>query len=87
MKPQASPNSIKSPLIPNALGRGSVLGIESAWLPPYVVLVINDNLYGLICALSYIFSVGPLACFELHMLESRLKKKRSFVDQGQGVSP
>ena len=65
---------------------------ERAWLPPYVILVINDNLYGLICALIYICSVGPLACFELHMLESRLKEekiisKRSFVDQGQGVSP
>ena len=32
---------------------------ERAWLPPYVVLVINDNLYGLMCALSYICSVGP----------------------------
>ena len=31
---------------------------ESAWLPPCVVLVINDNLYGLMCALSYICSVG-----------------------------
>ena len=33
--------------------------LERAWLSPYVVLVINDNLYGLICALSYIHSVGP----------------------------
>ena len=49
---------------------------ERAWLPPYVVLIINDNLYGLICALSYICSVGPLACFELHMLESRLKEEK-----------
>ena len=32
---------------------------ERAWLPPCVVLVINDNLYGLMCALSYICSVGP----------------------------
>ena len=27
---------------------------ESAWLPPCVVLVINDNLYGLIFVLSYL---------------------------------
>ena len=33
--------------------------VERAWLLPYVVLVINDNLYGLMCALSYICSVGP----------------------------
>ena len=32
---------------------------ERAWLPPCVVLVINDNLYGLMCALSYTCSVGP----------------------------
>ena len=28
--------------------------IESAWLPPYMVLVINDNLYGLMFVLSYL---------------------------------
>ena len=28
--------------------------IESAWLPPCMVLVINDNLYGLMFVLSYI---------------------------------
>ena len=28
--------------------------IESAWLPPCVVLVINDNLYGLKFVLSYL---------------------------------
>ena len=49
--------------------------IERAWLPPYVVLVINDNLYGLMCALSYICSVGPYGMLELHMLESRLKEE------------
>ena len=27
---------------------------ESAWLPPCVVLVINDNLYGLMFVLSYL---------------------------------
>ena len=34
-------------------GPGSALTAESAWLPPYMVLVINDNLYGLMCVLSY----------------------------------
>ena len=58
--------------------------IESAWLPPCMVLVINDNLYGLIFALSYICR-GPLACLSpfvgvkillvLHVLESRLRKE------------
>ena len=28
--------------------------IESAWLPPCVVLVINDNIYGLMFVLSYL---------------------------------
>ena len=28
--------------------------VESAWLPPCVVLVINDNLYGLMFVLSYL---------------------------------
>ena len=32
---------------------------ESAWSPPCVVLVINDNLYGLMVALSYICRICP----------------------------
>ena len=55
--------------------------IESAWLPPCVVLVINDNPYGLIFALSsmcrlsfslcqdHLLIKAKLAC--LHWLESR----------------
>ena len=49
-----------------------------------MVLVINDNLYGLIFALSYIFRC-PLACLSpfvgvkvllvLHELESRLREE------------
>ena len=49
--------------------------IERAWLPTCVVLVINDNLYGLMCALSYICNVGPYRMIVLHMLESRLKEE------------
>ena len=31
---------------------------ESAWLPPCVVSVINDNLYGLMFVLSYTLGVS-----------------------------
>ena len=55
---------------------------ERAWLPPCVVLVINDNLYGLMFALSYTCRFGPYAMLDLHMLESRLKKKL-YVDQAK----
>ena len=48
---------------------------ERAWLPPCVVLVINDNLYGLMVALSYICRFGPYALLDLHMLESRLREE------------
>ena len=57
---------------------------ESAWLPPCIVLVINDNLDGLIFALSYICRC-PFACLSpfvgvkvllaLHVLESRLREE------------
>ena len=47
---------------------------ESAWLPPCVVLIINDNLYGLIFVLSYTCRC-PYALLDLHMLESRLREK------------
>ena len=55
--------------------RPGVILTERAWLPPYVVLVINDNLYLLMCVLSYICSVGPYGMLELHMLESKLKEE------------
>ena len=61
---------------------------ESAWLIPCMVLVINDNLYGLIFALSYICRC-PLACLSpfvgvkvllvLHVLESRCVAWSPFV--------
>ena len=35
---------------------------ESAWLPPCMVLVINDNLYGLMFVLSYICRCVQLSC-------------------------
>ena len=65
---------------------------ESAWLPPCVVLVINDNLYGLIFALSSMCRLSfrlcqdhalikaKLAC--LHLLESSLREEKMCVDQG-----
>ena len=49
--------------------------IERAWLPPCVVLVINDNLYGLIGVLSYICRFALYALLDLHMLESRLREE------------
>ena len=42
---------------------------------PCVVLVINDNPYGLMVALSYICRFGPYALLDLHMLEPRLRKE------------
>ena len=35
--------------------------IERACMPPCVVLVINENLYGLMCVLSYTCRTCPLA--------------------------
>ena len=39
--------------------------IESAWSIPCMVLVINDNLYGLIFALSFLYVGCPLACVKI----------------------
>jgi hypothetical protein len=44
--------------------------VERAW-SPHVVLVINDNPYGLIVALSYICRIVHRQCLS-HMLASRL---------------
>ena len=44
---------------------------ESAWLPPCVVLVINDNLYGLIFALRYLYRSCPWEKIGVHVLDSR----------------
>ena len=41
-----------------------------------MVLVINDNLYGLMFALSYICRYYPFALLDLHMLESRLREEK-----------
>ena len=41
-----------------------------------MVLVINDNLYGLMFALSYICRRCPFALLDLHMLESRLREEK-----------
>ena len=50
--------------------------IESAWLPPCVVLVINDNLYGLMFVLIYICRcVHKRSLLDLHMLESMLREE------------
>ena len=38
--------------------------IESACVPPCVVLVINDNLYGLMFALSFTCRICPYAMLE-----------------------
>ena len=40
-----------------------------------VLLVINDNLYGLMVALSYPCRACPLAMLEQHVLVSRLKEE------------
>ena len=45
--------------------------IESAWLPPCVVLVINDNPYGLMFTLRYSYRSCPLEMFGVHVLDSR----------------
>ena len=45
---------------------------ESAWLLPCVVLVINDNLYGL-CLYWAPYRLCPYALLDLHLLESRLR--------------
>src|SRR5680860_862206 len=52
--------------------------IESAWLPPCMILVINDNLYGLIFALSYICRLS-FCLLVLHLLESRLREEEKCV--------
>ena len=51
---------------------------ESAWLIPCMVLVINDNLYGLIFALSYICRLS-ICLLVLHLLESRLREDEKCV--------
>ena len=54
------------------LGRVSWEGVpESAWLPPCVVLVINDNLYGLMFALRYLHRSCPWEKIGVHVLDSR----------------
>ena len=40
-------------------------------ISPYVVLVIDDNPYGLMVALSYIRRICPYALLEIHLLVSR----------------
>ena len=52
-------------------------------ISPYVVLVIDDNSYGLMVALSYIYRICPLALLEVHLLGSR----SLYDDQGgiQGI--
>ena len=42
--------------------REAALNRESAWLPPCMVLVINDNLYGLMFVLRYICRCVHLLC-------------------------
>ena len=51
---------------------------ESAWLPPCMILVINDNLYELIFALSYICRLS-ICLLVLHLLESRLREEEKCV--------
>ena len=41
-----------------------------------MVLVINDNLYGLMFALSYICRCVHLHLLDLHLLESRLREEK-----------
>ena len=67
--------------------------IESAWSIPCMVLVINDNLYGLIFELSFLCVGCPLACVKIMCWSrpsllvsigwSQGQGRRSFVDQGQ----
>ncbi|KAE8776021.1 hypothetical protein D1007_51408 [Hordeum vulgare] len=40
-------------------------------ISPYVVLVIDDNPYGLMVALSYIQRICPYALLEVHLLASK----------------
>ena len=64
----------------NELNRG--LLAESAWLIPCMVLVINDNLYGLMFALSYIYRcVHQLACSPFVGVKVKGRRKVC-VDQG-----
>ena len=53
-------------------------------VPPCLVLVIDDNIYGLMVALSYIWRFCPYAFLGVHVLVSR----RVCVDQGaiQGIT-
>ena len=44
--------------------------IESAWLPPCVVLVINDNPYGLMFTLRYSYRSCPWENIGVHVLDS-----------------
>ena len=53
--------------------------IESAWLIPCMVLVINDNLYGLMFCIKLYLQVCPYALLDLHMLESRLREEEDFM--------
>ena len=56
----------------------SDLEIESAWLPPCMVLIINDNLYGLMFALIYICRCVHLhASSDIHCGPLRLDTKAS----------
>ena len=52
--------------------------IESACVYPCVVLVINDNPYGLMFALSYPYRSCPWEKIGVHVLDSR----RLYDDQG-----
>ena len=54
---------------------------ERAWLPPCVVLVINDNLYGLIFALSSMCRLSFSLCQD-HLL---IKAKLVFMCWSQGA--
>ena len=47
-----------------------------------MVLIINDNLYGLMFALSYTCRFYPYAMLVDHMLVSRQKGEESEEDQG-----
>ncbi len=59
--------------------------IERICGPPCVVLVINDNLYGLMCVLSYTCRICPLAllgaCVDFKIDEMR----RTCVVQAQNA--
>ena len=46
--------------------------IESACVAPCVVLVINDNPYGLMFALRYTCRYCPLEKIGVHVLDSRI---------------